>query len=94
MKSEFTANRSLLENVRLLKALAHPTRLQIVRLIHERHPCVKTMEEMLGVSQPNISQHLSLLRNLDIIEPKRTGHQVCYRIKNPLVLKVLNVLTN
>jgi DNA-binding transcriptional ArsR family regulator len=82
------------ENVRLLKALAHPTRLQILRLIHEQQPCVKMMEKILGIAQPNISQHLSLLRHLDIVEAERIGNQVCYRIKNPVALKVINVLSN
>lgn len=82
------------ESVRLLKALAHPTRLQILRLIQEQQPCVKTMEKILGLAQPNISQHLSMLRHLDIVEADRVGNQVCYRIKNPIVLKVMQVLSN
>jgi len=82
------------ENAKILKALAHPTRLQLVDLIREKRPCVKVMEEVLGVSQPNISQHLSLLRNLGIVEAEREGNQVCYRIKNQTVLKILDALLN
>jgi len=94
MNPKSIQNLSENENVRLLKALAHPTRLQILRLIHEQHPCVKRMEKILGIAQPNLSQHLSLLRNLNIVEAERTGNQVCYRIKNPMVLKVMHVLSN
>lgn len=81
------------ENARLFKALAHPTRLQIIALIRECHPCVKNMEGMLGISQPNLSQHLSLLRNVGVVEAKREGNQVWYRIKNEQVLKLLDVLS-
>lgn len=81
------------ENARLLKALAHPTRLQIVTLIRERRPCVKIMEGILGVSQPNLSQHLSLLRNIGAVEAEREGNQVCYRIKNQTILKLLDALS-
>jgi ArsR family transcriptional regulator len=81
------------ENARLFKALAHPTRLHIVALIRERQPCVKNMEGILGVSQPNLSQHLSLLRNVGVIEPERDGNQICYKIKNQIVLKLLDALT-
>jgi DNA-binding transcriptional ArsR family regulator len=81
------------ENARLFKALAHPTRLRIVTLIRERQPCLKNMEELLGVSQPNLSQHLSLLRNTGVVESEREGNQVCYRIKNQVVLKLLDVLS-
>ena len=76
----------------VLKALSHPTRLRIVNLIRENKPCVKGIEEALGLAQPNISQHLSLLRNIGIVEAEREGNQVCYRIKNPIVLKLLDAL--
>jgi ArsR family transcriptional regulator len=80
------------ENARLLKALAHPTRLHIIDMIRYDHPCVKKMEAELGLAQPNVSQHLSLLRNTGIVEAERDGNQVCYHIKNDRVLKLLDVL--
>ena len=64
----------------------------IADLIRENKPCVKGIEEALGLAQPNISQHLSLLRNIGIVEAEREGNQVCYRIKNPIVLKLLDAL--
>jgi DNA-binding transcriptional ArsR family regulator len=82
------------DNARLLKALAHPTRLHIIELLRDRQPCVKVMEEILGLAQPNISQHLTMLRHLDIVEAKREGNQVCYRIKNPRVVKLLDILND
>jgi DNA-binding transcriptional ArsR family regulator len=81
------------DSARILKALAHPTRLHLLDLIREQHPCVKFMEETLGLAQPNISQHLSLLRNIGIIQAEREGNLVCYRIKNKVVLKLMDVLT-
>ncbi len=80
------------ERALILKALAHPTRLHIVNLIRGQKPCVRGLEEALGLSQPNVSQHLSLLRNIGIVEAEREGNQVCYRIKNPIVIKLLDVL--
>ena len=82
------------ENAQLFKALSHPTRLHIVDLIRDGNPCVKVMEAELGVAQPNISQHLSLLRNLGIVEAERDGNLVCYKIKNKRVLKLLDVLND
>ncbi|MFH1942783.1 MAG: metalloregulator ArsR/SmtB family transcription factor [bacterium] len=79
-------------NAQMLKALAHPTRLHLLDLIREKQPCVKAMEEILGVAQPNISQHLSLLRNLGIVVAEREGNQVCYRILNKTVLKILDAM--
>ena len=78
----------------ILKALAHPTRLHILDLIREERPCVKMLEEELGLAQPNISQHLSLLRNIGIVSAEREGNQVCYRINNDTVLKILDAIEN
>ena len=89
---ETIARRSYEEQAKLLKALSHPTRLQIVTLIRKHQPCVKNMEGILGISQPNLSQHLSLLRNIGVVEAERDGNQVCYKIKNQMVLKLLDVL--
>ena len=82
------------ESARILKAIAHPTRLRIVDLIRNARPCVKGLEEQLGLNQPNISQHLSILRNIGIVEAEREGNQVCYRIKNKIISKLLEVLKN
>ncbi len=85
-------NRTLDENARIFKALSHPTRLQLLCLIRDGRPCVGAMEEKLGLAQANISQHLSLLRNIGIIRAEREGHQVCYQIYNKKVLRLLNAL--
>lgn len=76
----------------ILKALAHPTRLHILDLIREERPCVKMLEEELGLAQPNISQHLSLLRNIGVVAAEREGNQVCYRINNDTVLRILDAI--
>lgn len=80
------------ENAQILKALSHPTRLRLLELIREKQPCVKHMEETLGVAQPNISQHLSLLRNMGIVSSNREGNKVCYEINNSLVINILDAL--
>ena len=81
-------------SAQIFKALAHPTRLHIIELIKERQPCVKVMEETLGLAQPNISQHLSLLRNLGVVRAQRDGNQVCYQISDEKIVKMFEVLSN
>lgn len=81
------------EGARKLKVLSHPARLHILNLMREHEPCVRKMEEVLGMAQPSISQHLSLLRNFGIVEGHRQGNQVCYRIKDKEVLKILDALS-
>lgn len=64
----------------MLRALSHPARLRIVDLLAHGELCVKSMEEMLCMAQPSVSQHLSRLRYAGLIESERRGHLVCYRL--------------
>lgn len=64
----------------VLRALSHPARLRIVELLSNGELCVKRLEEILGISQPSVSQHLSRLRYAGLIESERRGHLVCYHL--------------
>ncbi|MBD3347774.1 MAG: metalloregulator ArsR/SmtB family transcription factor [Candidatus Eisenbacteria bacterium] len=74
----------------LLRALSHPVRLRIVELLSEGESCVKRLEELLGIPQPSVSQHLSRLRYAGLIESERRGHLVCYRLVEPRGTKILS----
>lgn len=76
----------------VLKALSHPTRLRIVHLLGEGELCVSRLEELLGVPQPSVSQHLQRLRYAGLIESERKGHLVCYRLLDDAAADVLRVL--
>ena len=77
------------EAAELLRALSHPVRLKIVDLLSEGESCVKRLEELLGIPQPSVSQHLSRLRYAGIIESERKGHLVCYRLVESRGSKIL-----
>ncbi|EKE03054.1 MAG: hypothetical protein ACD_20C00279G0003 [uncultured bacterium] len=75
----------------IFKALAHPTRLQIVAGLLKKDECnVSKMTESLKIPQPTISQHISILKNCGIIEGYRKGNQICYRITNEQVRAIIN----
>ena len=76
----------------IMKALSNKKRLQILNVISQGEPCVTSIEKKLGISQPNISQNLSLLRYLGIVEAKRKGKKICYHIVNQKVLKILKLI--
>ncbi|HCW92513.1 MAG TPA: ArsR family transcriptional regulator [Flexistipes sinusarabici] len=80
----------------ILKALAHPTRLQIVmELQGEGTKCVTDIQDILPVSQVNISQHLTVLRNAGIVNFTRDGSQRCYYITRPDFIKgIISLLEN
>ncbi len=75
----------------LFKALGHPTRIQILELLAEKELCVCTIYEELEQSQPNISQHLSKLKNADIVESRKEGLQAYYTLKDERILEVMEL---
>lgn len=82
-----------LEWAELLKALAHPTRLQIVAELLKGTKCVSDIQEILPASQANISQHLTVLRNAGIVNFAQDGSQRCYFVSRPkLVAAILSQL--
>jgi len=73
---------------RCLKVLAHPTRLRIIHLLGEGELSVQELEKAMGISQSNVSQHLSLLKDKEILESRRAAQQVFYRLRDPRVLQL------
>jgi len=71
----------------VLKALGDPTRLRILKLLADRSRplCVGALARSLGISQPAVSQHLRVLRGLQIVESHRMGSHVHYRISGSRV---------
>lgn len=65
---------------RFFKALGDETRLRIVALLTHGELCVCHIEEALGLSQPNVSRHLAILRSAGIVEDRRDGNWVHYRL--------------
>jgi len=83
-------NKQIEHTAEIFKALSHPTRLAIVCGLIKSNECnVSVMVEKLGLLQPNISQHLSILKRAGIIEGYRKGAQVCYRVTNEPVRKLI-----
>lgn len=77
---------NILENtdmnqVDFFKCLSDPTRLDILKLVIEKqNVCVCELTEQLELSQPKISRHLALLRNLAILQDERRGQWVYYAL--------------
>ncbi len=74
----------------ILKALAHETRLAIVLGLMRGDGCnVSKIIDNLGLPQSTISQHLTILRSAGIVEGYKKGSEVCYKIINEIVIKIL-----
>ena len=71
---------------RIIKALAHPTRLFIVDELSRGERCVCELTDRIGVEMPTVSRHLSQLKNAGLVEDEKRGTQVFYRLRVPCVL--------
>jgi len=71
---------------RVLKALAHPTRLLLVEELARKTRCVCELRDAAGLDMSTVSKHLSLLRNAGIVEDEKRGLKVFYSLKTPCVL--------
>ncbi|WP_297517836.1 metalloregulator ArsR/SmtB family transcription factor [uncultured Clostridium sp.] len=77
----------------ILKAIAHPVRLCIVRGLLESEGCnVTYMQGCLNIPQSTISQHIAKLRSAKIIEGDRNGLEITYRLTNEKVKNIIQVL--
>ena len=84
--------RSLGQRIELLKVIAHPVRIKILEELEKGVKCVSDFEEFLEISQPNVSQHLSLLRNHGIIDYYIDGRLKCYFLVDPIIPDLLELL--
>jgi ArsR family transcriptional regulator len=71
------------------KAIAHPTRINILRTIHNQNFCVNDISDYLKLNQPNTSQHLAILKDKKILSKTKTGNEVCYWINDPSIMDII-----
>jgi DNA-binding transcriptional ArsR family regulator len=71
-----------------LKAMADPTRLRILHSLQEGEKCVNDLLAGLSCSQANVSKHLAILRKAGLVDCRRDGSSVFYRIADPAVYQI------
>ncbi|OPZ22918.1 MAG: HTH-type transcriptional repressor AseR [candidate division BRC1 bacterium ADurb.BinA364] len=68
---------------RIVKALAHSTRLFIVDELSRQSRCVCELTAMIGADVSTVSKHLTVLKNAGIVEDEKRGAQVFYSLRTP-----------
>lgn len=76
----------------VLKVLAHPVRLEILHLLADGPVEVGRLAAATAASQPNVSQHLAVLRSAGLVEPDRHGREIRYRLTDPDVIRACSVM--
>lgn len=77
---------------RALKSMSHPLRLKILCVLGDQEVSVQDIVEQVGTSQSNISQHLAILRDKDVLRTRKDANRVYYRVSDPRTLKLIGMM--
>jgi ArsR family transcriptional regulator len=77
--------------VEIIKALSHPSRISILRLLERGERCVQKLMASIPGSQPNTSKHLFLLKDAGILAARKEGNRVLYRIADTRAYEILEL---
>jgi ArsR family transcriptional regulator len=75
----------------LFRALGHPARIRILQLLRDGERTVGDLQAALELDSSGTSQHLAALRKQDLVEPRRQGTNVYYRVKDRRTLELLQL---
>ncbi|MCE5322545.1 metalloregulator ArsR/SmtB family transcription factor [bacterium] len=74
------------ERAKIIKALAHPSRLMMVDALVEGEKCVCELTDLVGSDMSTVSKHLTLMREAGIVEDRKVGQQVFYSLRCPCII--------
>lgn len=75
-----------------LKAMGHPIRLKILCVIGDRELPVMDIVSHVGTTQSNISQHIDILREKEIIISRREGSKILCKVRDPQILNLMTAM--
>lgn len=78
----------------VLKTVGNPVRLQIIEVLEKQELTVGRIEELVKLPQAVVSRHLGLMKDKGVLDCRREGTSVYYRIANPNVIKLLHCVYN
>ena len=76
------------------KAIAHPTRIEILQLLREGERCVCEIFPAMKIEQPNVSRHLSVLKKAGILSSRKEGLKVIYMVNDQRIYQALELITD
>ncbi len=76
----------------MCKVFSNPTRLEILNLLRDKEMSVTALVERTGLSQANVSQHLSIMRSKGIATPRREGKYLYYRLTDQRIVEAFDII--
>ena len=83
---------NILKASKALKAMGHPLRLKILCVIGEQELPVMDIVKKVGTTQSNISQHIDILREKDIITSRREGSKILCKVRDHNILRLMSAM--
>ncbi|HTY91849.1 MAG TPA: metalloregulator ArsR/SmtB family transcription factor [Methanocella sp.] len=80
------------EKIKLLKAMGDETRIKILQYLLNGEKCACTIVPFIGKAQPTVSQHLKILVEAGILDVRRDGIRMLYKIKSDQAVRIMEVL--
>lgn len=77
----------------IAKAIGHPSRVAIVHFLKDGEQCVCDIAEKVGSERSNVSRHLSMMVRAGMLEYRKEGPKVIYRLKTPCILDFFSCVT-
>jgi len=77
----------------IAKAIAHPLRIAILDFLKDGEQCVCDIAEYIGSERSNVSRHLSVMVNAGVLECRKEGLKVIYKLKTPCILDCFSCIT-
>lgn len=83
-----------MEHIHALHIITDPTRYQILKLLMERHYCVRAISKKLGISEPAVSQQMNVLKSIGIVTGKKMGYHMHYLVDVDLLKQITEQFTH
>lgn len=91
MRDEFYQVQPFEAQAQIFKVLTHPARLAILAILRDGEECVCHIEACLGLRQAYISQQLAVLRESGLVQDRRDGWNIFYRVTDTRIFEVLDI---
>lgn len=76
----------------ICKTLGSPVRIEILNLLQDREKTVGELAEGLDLKQANVSQHLAVLRQRQVVATRKEGTSIYYRVSNPKIIQACKLM--
>ncbi len=78
------------KRARIIKAMGHPSRLAMLHALADGEMCVCDLRDLVGADLSTVSKHLSVMKRAGLVEDRKEGLRVNYRLRVPCILDFMN----